>query len=298
MLRTKLFRAYLVDDDQPCWHNRFVCWWGRKPKPRQTDKGIDHGDHPHELRFEWRAFSQRCGFQLGLQVRSEDDQGVTISFGLPWLFYLYITHSVSRRFTERVLPKSEAGGGWPLDRKLSISSFGLSLHYSLWTHPMDGGFGDYGRTKVAGWRDGIIPLNPLGLFGRVRCKTEIVEDERSVHIAMPEGEYPARLKVERRVWTRKLWPWWPLRREQVTHSIDCELGIPFSGKGENGWDCGEDGIYGTGFVCRDEHEACGLFAARALQYRARRGDPRVWPVSPYERKDLRARAQAEGGERG
>lgn len=286
MKKTKWFRAYFVDRDQPWWHNRFIVWWGRKPKPEQTAKGLRESGHPHQLRLEW-SFGLRSNFALGVQVHSEDQNEVVLRIGIPWLVSLYVMHSVSSRFTKRVLPwyQSNVDIGWSLDRVLSISTFEKVVFISLWTHPMDSGYGDHGRTSMPAWRNLSFSINPADLLGRRRCKTEIIEPEHPVLILMPEGDYAATLKVERRTWRRKLWPWWPLKLVRTTRDITCPNGIPFSGKGENSWDCGEDGIYGTGFDARTDEDACALFASHALQNRTNRGDPRLWPESPRDRDD-------------
>lgn len=287
MIRTKFFRTYLVDHDQPWWHNRLCFLWGRKPKPVQTSKGIDEGDFPHELRSEWRFCSRRNGFHLGVKVEAEDGRDVTFHFGVPWLLSIYVTHTVGAWFIDRVLPwySSDVDFGWRLDRELSVCVFDWSVMSYLWVHPMDSNYGDHGRTKISKWRTLSFSVNPLDLLGRRKCTTEIIEPERVVLIPMPEGDYCGLLKVERRTWRRKLWPWWPLKLVRTSRDIECPDGIPFSGKGDNSWDCGEDGIYGTGFEVRSDEEACALFAASALQTRKQRGDPRVWPESPGDRAE-------------
>ena len=151
---------------------------------------------------------------------------------------------------------------------------------------MDGGFGDYGRTKLPKWRDCSFSINPADLLGRTRCARTLVEPEHAVLISMPEGDYAALLKVERMTWTRKLWPWRPLKRERTYRDITVPDCIPFSGKGENSWDCGEDGLCATGFdveQARTDEAACALYAASVLETRRKRHDPRVWPESPGDR---------------
>lgn len=80
------------------------------------------------------------------------------------------------------------------------------------------------------------------LIGRTRCET-IQRGVRAVVVPMPEGSYRAVAKSETRIWRRR-WYWPELRRDSVT--LDIPGGIPFAGKGENSWDCGDDGLFGTG----------------------------------------------------
>ena len=84
---------------------------------------------------------------------------------------------------------------------------------------------------------------PHLLFGKM--KYEMVEGEkRELVVPMPEGSYPATIQKQTRTWTRSRLPLW--RRVRVDWSIEIPGGIPFSGKGENSWDCGDDGLWGTG----------------------------------------------------
>lgn len=61
-------------------------------------------------------------------------------------------------------------------------------------------------------------------------------------VTMPEGTYPAIAKVQRV--TRGRTRWFKRTAQEVDLSIP--KGIPFAGKGENSWDCGDDGLFGIG----------------------------------------------------
>lgn len=80
------------------------------------------------------------------------------------------------------------------------------------------------------------------LIGRSRCETREGE-RREVFVPMPEGSYRAVARDETRIWRRR-WYWPELRRDSVW--LDIPGGIPFAGKGENDWDCGDDGLFGIG----------------------------------------------------
>ena len=63
-----------------------------------------------------------------------------------------------------------------------------------------------------------------------------------VVVPMPEGDYHAVAKVQRV--TRGFARWFKHTGQEVT--LDIPGGIPFAGKGENSWDCGDDGLFGIG----------------------------------------------------
>lgn len=78
------------------------------------------------------------------------------------------------------------------------------------------------------------------LIGRSRCET-IAGESHEVVVPMPEGSYRATVQHETRIWRRR-WYWPESRRDSVY--LDIPRGIPFAGKGESAWDCGDDGLFG------------------------------------------------------
>jgi len=280
------------------WHFDY----GKKPLARATPKGKEEFEHPHKFHFEWCLFRRGNNAALGVTFSTDEGYETALRFGLPWILSLHVSHSAPVRFMRWLLPwysyeaEDAQTSGWPLSREIEVYLFEWTVWVNLWVHPMNSDYGDYGNTPVSKWRHFNFTVNPLDLLGSRRCTTEILEPKREVFIPMPEGEYPAALQVEQRIWKRKLWPWWPLKLVRVSRDIDCDIGIPFSGKGENSWDCGEDGIYGTGFNtdrADTDQKACALYAASALETRVRRGDPRVWPEAPSVRAERVATMRAE-----
>lgn len=120
-------------------------------------------------------------------------------------------------------------------------------------------------TRVALWPG--IHINLTGhprdrLLGRKVCTTTQGE-ATPVVVPMPEGNYPAVVTVEKRVWKRPRWPW--PSHYRTDYSIDIPSGIPVPGKGENSWDCEDDAIYGTGG--RSVHDAVANATRAALRSR-------------------------------
>jgi hypothetical protein len=98
------------------------------------------------------------------------------------------------------------------------------------------------RSADPWWRK-VICLHVLDwLIGRPIYSEEKGVSER-VFVPMPEGCYAAWAtpSVTR---CRRRW-YWP---DRVRNSVWLEIpgAIPHSGKGENSWDCGDDGLYGCG----------------------------------------------------
>ena len=103
--------------------------------------------------------------------------------------------------------------------------------------------GDGWSSRDAKWKRLHINI-PDKLLGRQKYTSELVS-EHDVVIPMPEGKYPAHVKLTKDSWKRPRWPFpMVLRRYDVKMVIP----IPHEGKGENSWDCGEDALFGQGGV--------------------------------------------------
>lgn len=93
-------------------------------------------------------------------------------------------------------------------------------------------------------------------------------------VPMPEGTYPAVAKVQRV--TRGFARWFKRVGTEVTLSIP--KGIPFAGKGENSWDCDDDGLFGIGGDSIDD-------AIRSAQDAVKSRRQRYGHASPESIKD-------------
>lgn len=123
------------------------------------------------------------------------------------------------------------------------------------------------------WRHGNFNLTDFVLGQRAYST---VEDEPVlVVIPMPEASYPAAVTMETATWKRPRWPWPLIIRCADVELLDTTDGkpgyIPVPGKGENSWDCGPDGIFGSSFPAKSVEEAIGKMVGSALQDRKRNG---------------------------
>lgn len=103
-------------------------------------------------------------------------------------------------------------------------------------------------------------------------------------VPMPEGTYPATWVEEE---TTSRYVRWPFRLlpAKVRRSVRLDIpgGIPHWGKGENSWDCGMDGLFGTGG--RTVADAVGNAVASSMRDRERYGPvelPRAMTVREAE----------------
>lgn len=147
-------------------------------------------------------------------------------------------------------------------RTIGLSYHSGSFWFSLWEDPMESRSVD-----PKWWHFTFTPMDLL--FGKQKHNLEVF-DEGKTTINMPEGNYDATYKIEKRTWTRSRFPLFKKTRTSVYFNIP--VGIPHEGKGENSWDMGMDATFGTGTEWHgDLHEARKKIAISCLETRAKYG---------------------------
>lgn len=150
---------------------------------------------------------------------------------------------------------------------------GPHIHWRLWSPT-----GEWSCTTPA-WRDGGVFLWSL-IFGASDCTTEVLS-EHDARVPLPEGEYPVRVRIERRTWTRPRWPR-ALGPWLVSTSADLEApqGLPVPGKWSD-----DDAIYAMGGGPGDAtvEGAVGRAVTAVLRDRRRRGGDGWKPRARYRR---------------
>ena len=192
--------------------------------------------------FGWEAlcWSRRLGISL-----RHDDEDFTFGIHLP-PFGLYLS--------------------WPSWRRIKEGEFQLSVHdwaiwFSLW-----GNLWEWSRKQPWWERTHSFDI-PDFFLGRTKTTRETVREGIPVEIPMPEGVYRGMAKVERYNHKRPRW----FARSRLSTWIEVPKGIPHSGKGENSWDCGDDGIWATGCEGDDPAKAVQHFRDSVMKNRKRYG---------------------------
>lgn len=168
------------------------------------------------LEFNWCLGRNFCH----LQFHRGGERGSGISIAMPLVM---ISISVSTQKNWR-----------SAEREIDLSIHDWAIWWKLWGDPWGW------DSHTPRWRDGNFNL-PDFVLGKTRFQKELIET-KDVIVPMPEGPYPATAKLERCVWKRPRW------FAKVRNNVWLEIvnGIPHEGKGENSWDCGEDGLFGIG----------------------------------------------------
>lgn len=149
----------------------------------------------------------------------------------------------------------------------SVREFDVYWHGGcLWiTHPFERSGGWESRSSDPWWRKAICFHVVDWLIGKARYEETKGAPFEAI-VPMPEGSYKVIATPSRATWRRR-WYWPTLVRDSVW--LDIPGGIPHSGKGENSWDCGDDGLCGIGGATVDL--AIGNAVSSALKSRRRHG---------------------------
>lgn len=229
--------------------------------------GIDrrfflHFGNRARISLELKAPTYRAQFGISFEVNHGDSSNEwQFHLALPFLFSFYFSWPMwqlpighmSSHYPDLFIPEF---------RQFKFYSFGWAWWLQLW------GGDDYYRSDPW-WKKTHALHWPDLLFGE---NTHILMQSESTNvlIPMPEGNYLARLTKERRTWKR---PRWPFPTVHDYYNVEIPGGIPFAGKGENSYDCGDDGLWGMGGPDKGGiPETIGHVVASVLRSRARYGE--------------------------
>lgn len=232
------------------------------------------------FRIEWTLSLLRNLFSVGAQADGEDGN-LAFHYGFfPFTFYWAVP--VPFEFWKKY--------------RYSDRNF-LSLHL---TNPAQPDFrGDMSlrwqfggstmgwSSKTPKWKDGSFSVTDFVLGEREYVEGE--PDLYKVQIPMPEGPYEATVELSNDTWKRSRWKPHVIRRAR----IDVPVGIPFPGKGENSWDCGEDACYGLTCPAATVEDAIAAMVRTVFRNRRKYGSLTAEYPHPSTRTVPRG---ASGGE--
>lgn len=226
-------------------------------------------------KFSWNLWTHFCGFDF----RYDNEDGFHWHIAFP-PFSFWFSIGGMRKFRDwwssRPWLKSwnEKFGGFPDSHRytdfdfISFSIFDWSLHWKFLKF-------DWGwSATMPKWMDGHWNILDK-ILGGSKYSKELISTH-DVIIPMPEGGYPAVVKIERCTWKRPRW----FAKVIEDASIDIPWGIPHQGKGENSWDCGEDRLYGCGSRSTSLSKVIGDVVAAALRGREKYDGKGVKAVYP------------------
>ena len=247
------------------YHGRSTLWWNRPKKPTRR------------VGFGWNLWNPHWLYSFHIHfdgVGGDDD----LSFGVglwPFSFHVSFAGILPKRFQTWWERRYKYNGReiWVYATRDESMVGGINFVFNFWRNPDGGELRKTWRELYIHFPD--IILSPI--FGSVKHREELIE-ERDVKIPMPEGQYDGHVKLLRSVWKRPRLPF----TSKVHHGarIDIPDGIPFEGKGENSWDCGEDGLFGCG-ADRATYEAAIARAVEITLESRRKNNGNIAAVYPH-----------------
>lgn len=222
----------------------------RKEGERRERTGsiLRHGEALLEIgrlrfRWSWNLWANFCGWEI---TTGGEEYNLHLHMALPPVsFWLSVDGIIPRprmdddaRYAGRRDDKSgmEAFHTWysrqPGERQTGIRIFDWAIWFDFWQKTMEGSNRDKWYRTFA--------FHPIDfLLGRYKYSEKPLYEE-DVEVQMPEKTYQGHVKIYESSWKR---PLWPFTKRMVRSSIKVPEGLPHAGKGESGYDCGDDAIY-------------------------------------------------------
>jgi hypothetical protein len=256
------------------------------------------------LGWTWTFFDRGASTGISLTAQRQDGTGLAFHVGVWGLFafWVHLHGGIAQRIAISLLPaksldvhtgKQRTDYG---DRQINVSWFGGALWWQFWTDPMGGW-----SSRMSWWRRKVQEgsFHPADFFlGRTSVTDREIARE-DVLIPMPERSYKATVVIEDRIWRRPRWPFSWHRHIGADVKMESDP-VPFPGKGENSWDCGEDATYSSSFpIPRDRFTdavsyAIGHVVASSTAARTRHGGRNWRPKEDHRPKSPGPQAKAVG----
>lgn len=228
----------------------------------------------HGVRIWWhfKGERRRCiGIELGWWHRfchagvSVNDEGWNLSLACPPLFFhLSLDGFPIWRPQRKCIATWDNGREfWLTDQRESrVAIFDWKLWINPWSKSMEHVSAD------PWWVRGVTVDFKRIVIGETAYICEQTAPTFTVQIPMPEGFYAAEFTPQRQTWKPRRW----FATVRKSFDINIPKGIPFAGKGENSWDCGDDGLFGMGADGTVE-EAIAKVRDTVMERRRRYGSP-------------------------
>jgi hypothetical protein len=231
------------------------------------------------LRFEWHHGWRLSSLDLLVRVKPHN---VQLHVGLLGLasWWLTIYHRPSKLLARTMVEERVFG--------IRVGYIGyIAWVFFAYDEESDStGMLSYYRSKKARGEELFFGGNRVQLTQGIRLKIRLrlrdrllgakvyeKEELRRADVAIPlDGrEYDGVWTLTRETWKRPRWPF--LSHERVGSWVEVEHPPAHSGKGENSWDCGDDGIFGAGSSEKTPMLAVGDYVKAVLRNRERYGQP-------------------------
>lgn len=221
----------------------------------QTEEEAEHNYKQGKvIGIEWTIPTRHLHIEVGRGGYDDYDFTFSIACKL-FAFWIHFENFIPKKWHKHWDPYSE--------RVIGLTWFAGSLRWRFWTHPHEW------SSDTPKWKDGSF--DPMDfLLGCHDFKSTQLQRPTEVAFVMPEGAYVGTVEFKADTWKRKRWPW-----PRTVYRAYIEVPNPpkFAGKGENSWDCDDDGFFGMTCEARTFHQAIQAYEGAVYERRAKYGAP-------------------------
>jgi len=204
----------------------------------------------YQINWEWVFFVRYFGLRFG--VDRHDDCPWSFSIHT-FLFSIYL--SLNSPLLRKLTPNTKDCDS----REIELEIRDWSLWWNFWTSD------SCWSSRTPKWRNGCFHFIDFLLGKEKHSKRKLSGID--TFVPMPEKAYPCTVEMFEATWKRPRW----FPKRLIRADIDIPEGVPFPGKGENSWDCGEDAIFSMSCVARTVPEAIGKIVSSCLSDRQKYG---------------------------
>ncbi len=247
------------------WNGRAWLHFGG---PRNSE-----GEHVRTIQWVF-GWPQAIRFTVVLDGDASDSGNVQVTIAFLFFAFYLGARFPYEHWLRKMLPQEEA-------REIGFhihagSGESPTFHWSVWGAGWSVRGAGYGRSREDPWwkKTHLIFLDDLFL-GKAHHDETLIEKVETV-IPMPEKNYAATVEIVEARWHRPRW----FAKKMLRFHVEIPGGIPFPGKGENSWDCGEDATYGLTARGSTVPEAVGKVVQSVLRNRERYGGRDWRPSTP------------------
>lgn len=216
------------------------------------------------LRIEWGLF-RRARLNLCAELEyftGDGEDGIGGHVSVPWLFFLFV-------HLEGILPYSW-GRRFGGTRQTNIRFSDGDVRVALFEREHEW------NSRDPWWVRGIRFRIGEWIFGKTRHRVVRTEGPMDILVCMPEAQYRGTVEIKDEEWVSRF----STKRVRRAH-VEMQDPVPFPGKGENAWDCGEDATHSMTCVADNWEDAIAEMTRTVLKSRRRHGG-RNW--RPSEKK--------------
>lgn len=215
------------------------------------------GQKNTSVHCEWNWFTRFFAAEVSLATGDSDAISIHLACCLVSVWLSFSHYRLANWLSDKTRrPDQKYGNG----RTFGIRIFDGAIWFDFYNDPMEW------RSADPKWQH--FNFRPVDvLFGRPAHSERDLENAR-VEVPMPEGAYLATVRMFESSWKR---PRWPIAKKLIRAEITPDKPIPFPGKGENSWDCGEDATHSMTCAADSPFKAAMALSESVMKSRVRHG---------------------------